>query len=128
VERYSGHFAQRLGIPESVRGAMQERFERRLGRRWSEFELPQAVANVRALGLVIHDLDDREVPYSSGLALARAWKHAGLVRTEGLGHRMILRDATVVRDAADFLGAKVVFAPPPAPGERRAFAAPSPIL
>ena len=128
VERYSGHFARRLGIPEAVRRAMQERFERRLGRRWSEFELPQAVAHVRASALVIHDAGDREVPYASGLALARAWKGARLVRTEGLGHRMILRDASVVRDAVDFIGAKVVFAPPPAPGERRAFAAPAPIL
>ena len=128
VERYSGHFARRLGISETVRRAMQERFERRLGRRWSDFELPQAVAHVRAAALVIHDASDREVPYSSGLALARAWKGARLVRTEGLGHRMILRDATVVRDAVDFLGARVVFAPPPAPGERRAFAAPAPIL
>ncbi|HUP98615.1 MAG TPA: alpha/beta fold hydrolase [Usitatibacter sp.] len=128
VERYSGMFARRFGIPENVRRAMQERFERTLGRRWSEFELPHGVAQVRAPALVIHDARDREVPVSSGIALARAWKGARLVRTQGLGHRMILRDPAVVRDAIDFLAQRVVFAPPPAVGERLAFGAPAPIL
>ena len=128
VERYSGHFARRLGIPEKVRRAMQERFERTLGRRWSEFELPHGVANARAEALVIHDAGDREVPQSGGMALARAWKGARFAPTRGLGHRMILRDPAVVRDAIDFLERRVVFAPPPAAGERLAFNAPAPIL
>ena len=55
------YFARRLGIAESVRRAMQERFERKLGLRWSEFELPQSVARMRAAALVIHDADDDEV-------------------------------------------------------------------
>ena len=36
LQRYSGYFARRLGIPESVRHAMQQRFERRFGHRWEE--------------------------------------------------------------------------------------------
>jgi pimeloyl-ACP methyl ester carboxylesterase len=127
VERYSRYFAKALGIPERVRRAMQERFERSLGRRWSEFELPQAVSGVAAKALVIHDAMDHEVPYSWGLALARAWPDARLVRTEGFGHRLILRDAEVVRDAVDFLADRVVFLPPPAQGESRPFGAPAPI-
>ena len=127
VERYSGYFARKLGIPEPVRRAMQERFERRLGRRWSEFELPHSVQNVRGEALVIHDAGDREVAQSSGLALARAWPGAAFVGTLGLGHRFILRDPGVVRDAVDFISKRVVFAPPPARGAS-AFGAPAPIL
>lgn len=127
VERYSGYFARRLGIPERVRRAMQERFEARLGRRWSEFELPHAVDGVRAAALVIHDAGDREVPQSSGLALARAWPGARFTRTQGLGHNRILRDGDVVNDAADFIAGRVVFAPPPARGAA-AFGAPAPIF
>lgn len=127
VERYSGYFARKLGIPEPVRRAMQERFERTLGRRWSEFELPHAVAHVRAPALVIHDAGDREVLQAAGIALARAWPGARFAGTRGLGHRMILRDATVVQDAVDFIGDRVVFAPPPARGAS-AFGAPAPIL
>jgi pimeloyl-ACP methyl ester carboxylesterase len=128
LARYSSFFARKLGIPEAMRRAMQESFERRLGRPWKDFELPQSVASVRAPALVIHDTADGDVAFSSGLALARAWPQARFVRTEGLGHRAILRDPAVVRDAIDFIADEVVFAPPPARGEAGAFATPSPIL
>ena len=127
VERYSGFFARKLGIPEPVRRAMQERFERNLGQRWSQFELPQAVAEVRAQALIIHDAGDREVAQASGIALARTWPGARFSATRGLGHRLILRDPTVVQDAVDFLANEVAFAPPPAIGAA-AFDAPAPIL
>ena len=128
VQRYSGWFARRLGIPERVRSRMQDVIERRIGKRWKEFELPHSVSHVRSQALVIHDAGDRDVTFSSGLALARAWPGATLVRTIGLGHRAILRDPAVVADAVDYLADRTVFAPPPAPGEARAFAAPAPIV
>jgi pimeloyl-ACP methyl ester carboxylesterase len=127
VERHSGYFARRAGIPETVRRAMQEHFERTLGRRWADFELPDAVAHVRAPMLVVHDRGDAEVSFGSGLALARAWKGARLRATEGLGHNRILRDPEVVQDAVDFISRRVVFAPPPAKGERAPFNSPAPI-
>jgi pimeloyl-ACP methyl ester carboxylesterase len=128
VERYSKYFARRLGVSEPVRRAMQERLERQLGKAWREFELPHAVANVRAQALVIHDAADDEVAPSSGLALAQAWPGARFLATHGLGHRRILRDPGVVRDAIDFIAGRVVFAPPPPRGETRAFAAPAPLF
>ena len=128
VERYSGGFARRLGLPESIRAQMQQRFERALGHRWDEFELPQSVRNVGARALIVHDAGDREVPAASGLALARAWPGARFVRTEGLGHRAILRDPQVVSDAVDFITDRVVFAPPPRKGEATAYFEPAPIV
>jgi len=82
---------------------------------------------VRAPALVLHDQDDREVPYAAGLALARAWKGARLVATQGLGHRKVLRAAEVVQDAVDFIADRVVFAPPPARGDSQPYSAPAPI-
>jgi pimeloyl-ACP methyl ester carboxylesterase len=127
VERYSGYFARRAGIAEPVRRAMQEHLEQQLGRRWSEFELPQSVAHVRAAALVIHDRGDREVSFGSGLKLARAWKGARLVATDGLGHNRILREPDVVQDSVDFIANRVVFAPPPSKGESSPYAAPAAI-
>lgn len=128
LERYSGYFARRLGISESVRHAMQKRFEQRFGHRWEEFELPQSVARVQAAALVIHDANDKEVSVAGGLALARAWHDAKFLRTLGLGHRQILRDASVVGDAVDFLADRVRFAPPPPRGEASAYFAPAPLI
>lgn len=127
VERHSSYFARRLGIAESVRRSMQEHLEHRLGHRWSEFELPDSVARVRSAALVIHDANDEEVSAAAGLALARAWRGARFLQTRGLGHRVILRDPTVVADTADFIADRVVFAPPPRRGEASAFFAPAPI-
>ena len=106
---------------------MQETLERRLGRPWTDFELPGSVADVQSRALVIHDAEDSEVSFAAGLGVARAWRGAALVRTRGLGHRLILRDPQVIQDVIDFLGARVVFAPPPATGSRP-FDAPAPIV
>ena len=126
VIRYSQLFARHLGLGEPLRRAMQERLERWIGVRWADFELPGSVAHVKARALVIHDAGDGEVAFSSGLALARAWPDARLVRTEGLGHRQILRDPQVVQDTLDFIAGRVVFARPPETGAR-AFGAPAPL-
>ncbi len=127
MARYSGWFARRMGLPESVRSRMQEQFERRLGQRWDEFELPQSVRHVRAAALVVHDAGDREVLPASGLSLARAWPGARFLRTEGLGHRAILRDPQVVADTVDFIADRVVFSLPPRKGEASAYFEPAPI-
>jgi pimeloyl-ACP methyl ester carboxylesterase len=51
---------------------------------------------------VIHDRDDREVPYAEGVATARTWPGARLLTTGGLGHQRVLADPEVVAAAADF--------------------------
>ena len=127
IKRWSDYFARRLGLPESIRRAMQERLEERLGRRWKEFELPGSVAHVAGEALVIHDEQDHEVPFTSGLALARAWRGAHMVRTRGLGHRALLRDPGVVQDTLDFIVDRTVFPRPLAYGEASSFRSPAPI-
>ncbi|WP_171163378.1 alpha/beta hydrolase [Usitatibacter palustris] len=128
VERYSGYFARFVGLPERLRREMQQRVEGRFGMAWRDFELPGSVEGIAAPALVIHDGGDREVAFSSGLAIARAWKDARLVRTEGLGHRAILRDPDVVRDTIDFLRDEVRFATPPGSGEKSEFSVPAPLI
>ena len=127
LQRYSILFARHLGLSEPVRAAMQQRFERLLGRPWQDFELPGAVARVRAPALVIHDEDDTEVHPRAGLKLARAWPGARYLATRGLGHRGVLRDPTVVQDVVDFITDHVVFAPPP-PDPARELGTPAPLL
>jgi pimeloyl-ACP methyl ester carboxylesterase len=111
--RYSRLFARYMGIPESIRRAMQWRFEKRYGVNWEEFELPQSVNTIVAKALFIHDHDDRETRLEGSLALARAWQDARFMATRGLGHRRILRDKAVVAAAVDFIGDHVQFSRPP---------------
>lgn len=53
--------------------------------------------------LVVHDRDDREVPYSEGVATVAMWPGARLLTTGGLGHRRLLADPEVVQAAAEFV-------------------------
>ena len=48
--------------------------------------------------LIVHDLDDFEVPWGEGELYARHWHNASLLTTQGLGHHKIL-DAPEVIDA-----------------------------
>lgn len=53
--------------------------------------------------LVVHDTDDKEVPYVAALEIQKAWPHSKLLTTTGLGHRRILKDTSVVNQVAEFI-------------------------
>ena len=125
--RYSRFFARMLGLPERVRAAMQWRLEQKIGVDWQEFEMPEAVASFTAKALVIHDQNDKDVRIESGLTVARSWPDARFKRTFGLGHRKILRDASVIAATVDFLADRVEFMLPPQADEWTAFPGPSPL-
>lgn len=53
--------------------------------------------------LVIHDKNDKEVRYQNALNLHEAWPQSELMTTEGLGHRRILKDKTVIDRVVQFI-------------------------
>jgi len=58
--------------------------------------------------LIVHDLDDREVPWGEGEYYARLWPGARLLTTTGLGHNRVLDDAAVIEQALRFAAGEVV--------------------
>lgn len=55
--------------------------------------------------LIVHDRRDAVVPFADGEAIARHWKHAEFMPTEGLGHWRILTDPEVVARVTRFIAA-----------------------
>ena len=100
---YSQRFARWHWMPEPVRRAMQAAIEERYGVRWSDLEVQKIAPQLSAPALVIHDREDRVVPWRHGAEVARAWSGARLMTTSGLGHRRILEDESVTRAAAAFI-------------------------
>lgn len=99
---YTRYFAEVFGLSEATRAAMQRRIESREGVLMQHFE-PRAVApRIRVPTLVLHDRGDRVNAFTDGQAFAHAIQGAQLVATEGLGHRRILKDATVLGRIALF--------------------------
>ncbi|MFZ5624237.1 MAG: alpha/beta fold hydrolase [Gemmatimonadota bacterium] len=103
ISAFSLRFARHLGIPERTRALMQQNLEARFNLRWDHLHVARLARQVRVPALVIHDVDDVDVPWSEGRAVAEAWPGARLVQTQGLGHRAILRDPEVVLRTVEFL-------------------------
>jgi len=112
---YSRRFARWYWIPEPVRKAMQKAIEERYGVLWEELEVPRVAPRLAAQALVIHDRDDRMMPWTHGASVARHWPGARLLTTDGLGHRRILADERVTLAAADFVAGRASLVDSPAP-------------
>lgn len=53
--------------------------------------------------MIVHDKEDKEVLFSAALEIQKAWPHAKLLETQGLGHRRILKDPQVTKQVAEFI-------------------------
>jgi len=103
---YSRRFARWHWMPEAIRRAMQSAIEERYGVLWENLEVAHLAPRLQAPALVIHDRDDRHVPWTQGAHIARLWPGARLMSTDGLGHGRILHDELVTRAAADFISGR----------------------
>jgi pimeloyl-ACP methyl ester carboxylesterase len=92
---FAGFMAQ-IGLPRHLHTALRDRFESEYGFTLNELPVRPPSASPPLPALVVHDRDDREVPYASADGILRAWPAATLVTTKGLGHQRILRDASVI--------------------------------
>jgi pimeloyl-ACP methyl ester carboxylesterase len=92
-----------LGLPDQILPLAKQRVVDRVGVTFERLGPQPLTAGVMTPLLVIHDRDDREVPYTDGLAIANAARNGQLHTTEGLGHRRILRDPSVVLTTVNFV-------------------------
>ena len=101
-------FAEIIGLPTKSTEALRDRvIERFGGEHWGKFTNEHQggiLARQSDGAMVVHDTDDREVPYHQSVELAHHTEGAQLLTTRGLGHRRILRDTTVVAEVAAFVG------------------------
>lgn len=109
-------FARVVGLAEYLCQQMFEMFEARMGIRFDDQQAHRRAPRIGRPGLIVHDLEDPEVPWSEGERWARHWSDSRLLSTRGLGHRRILDDPAVIASGVDFLrgrdiGERVVSSP-----------------
>ncbi len=77
--------------------------ERAVGEPIDGLDLAKIAPSLRQPALIVHDLDDEEIPVSDALSVAAAWPGARMLTTNGYGHRRLLVAADVIREVTAFL-------------------------
>ena len=77
--------------------------ERRTGVAIDELQAHRAAPKIARPALVVHDLEDSEVPWAEGERYARYWPQSRLLTTTGLGHRRLTREPVVIEACLQFL-------------------------
>lgn len=98
------NFSRALTIPEEAIAVMLEKLGKVFDKdSWEDISTINNVKNFNNKALIIHDENDVDIPWQSGQSIADAWNGSTLIRTQGLGHRRILRDPGVVKSVTDFI-------------------------
>ena len=104
--RIGGVFS-RYGEMVGLGPRILQRFHRRIvemvGRTADSMGIDAIGPRLRVPALVIHDVEDAEVPYEEARVIERHWPGARLLTVRGHGHRRILRAGDVVRDVVAFV-------------------------
>ncbi|GAB3784442.1 alpha/beta hydrolase [Dyella agri] len=98
-------------LGEHLRQAFYDWLLRRTGISVEQLEVHRRLPALGQPALIVHDLDDADVPWSEGERYARYWPGARLLTTQGLGHRRVL-------DAPAVIAASLAFVRGEAVGER----------
>ncbi|MFG6465247.1 alpha/beta fold hydrolase [Roseateles sp. BYS87W] len=69
----------------------------------AQADLPALQPGLRHAALIVHDREDRTVPFSASQALHETWPGSVLEAVSGLGHRRLLQDANVIARAVEFI-------------------------
>jgi pimeloyl-ACP methyl ester carboxylesterase len=101
-------FARQVGLSAPLRRRMFAQFEARLAMRFADLLPERNAPRIAHPVLIVHDLEDREVPWGEGERWARYWPGARLLSTSGLGHHRILDDPAVIDAGLDFLAGRPV--------------------
>jgi pimeloyl-ACP methyl ester carboxylesterase len=101
------HFSQEIGLPPRGERKLFALVASRVGAPIEEGNLVRLAPAMKTPLLVIHDPQDKEVPFSDAEALVAAWPGAQLWAARGLGHRRVLRAPETMRRVVAFLGPPV---------------------
>lgn len=104
---YFGHYLDLVTGDTELLPDMIALMERRFGERVEDFAFRRLVESLDQDLLILHSRDDPDVPIEAGRFVAAHWAGARLVELDGLGHRRILKDPSVVAAAVAFAGERV---------------------
>lgn len=108
-------FGRWLGLPRPAQAALEYKVFSILGRSLDLFVCAQQLKDINMPVLVVHDTHDADVPFADAQAMVGAGPHVSLHATAGLGHRRILKDASVMDAICNHIAGNVQVQSGPVP-------------
>ena len=99
LDRYSNM----LGYNQRIRMQMNATIVERFGNHPETYSTAKFLKNIQSKGLIIHDAEDKIIPYNDALQIKDSFKNSTLITTRGLGHS--LNNDTIVSHINAFINA-----------------------
>jgi pimeloyl-ACP methyl ester carboxylesterase len=96
-------FCQQHGLGNGAESELAHGLEQAFEFSVAEYSVTEALKQVKAHILLVHDENDDDVPVASAHQLHQARTDARLVLTQGAGHQRILANRSMIRAVKDFL-------------------------
>ena len=101
VSEFVEFYQHILGLSSRTVDSIRQSFINEIDHLPEYFSAKKFAENIDVPGLIIHDEQDDETPYSHALGIHHVWKNSTFISTSGLGHN--LRSASVVKHVVDFV-------------------------
>lgn len=96
-------FTFKLKLKKEFSDRLRLFFEDKYQLKMDDFSAYKAAQKIENPVLVIHDNDDPEVPVKAGIHIHENLQNGSLFLTDGLGHRKILGNQTVIKKTLEFI-------------------------
>jgi pimeloyl-ACP methyl ester carboxylesterase len=96
-------FVKKLQLKSEYGLYLKQYFETKFGGKMDDYSAYKAAQMVQIPVLVIHDQNDEDVSVNSAYHIDKHLAHSELLITEGLGHRKILGDPSVINTILKFI-------------------------
>jgi pimeloyl-ACP methyl ester carboxylesterase len=96
-------FVKKLQLKSEYGLYLKQYFETKFGGKMDDYSAYKAAQMVQIPVLVIHDQNDEDVSVNSAYHIDKHLAHSELLITEGLGHRKILGDPSVIKTILKFI-------------------------
>lgn len=96
-------FLGTIGMDKKMTPILINLFEKKYSDKMSNYDVDFQAENVKASVLIIHDKNDKDVPFTASETIHSKLLNSELLLTTGLGHRKILGDEKVIEKIVQFV-------------------------
>ena len=95
-------FLQTIGMSKKLAPTLIALFEHKYQDKMQNYDVDVHAKKLNIPVLIMHDLNDKDVPFTTSEAIHKNIPNSELILTQGLGHRKILGDETVIEKIIQF--------------------------